>query len=264
MGSKFSAPIIEKSVYGCLTRVVFGVDQAYLAEPGQFLHVLCGSEDGRILRRPYSLFDTASGTASILVKEAGPGSAWLARREVGEEIDCMGPLGRPFSFSIFDRPALIAGGAGIAPLIFLYKNMCSEGMEPSLFWGIERSGDYGDMPESILAEFQVRIASEDGRVGFKGTALELFTSQQPEDFSAIYACGPRGMLIELTEIMIGDRRARLQLSFEERMACGVGACKGCVVPASDPAGSYLTVCKDGPVFEGKELDWARLKSRVWQ
>jgi len=247
-----------------MTSIVLEMSKSFQAESGQFLHILCGNQGGRILRRPYSLFDAASGSASLLIKRGGPGSSWLADREEGEEIDCMGPLGKPFSFAASDRCMLIAGGAGIAPIAFLYKKMSARGMRPELFWGIERGGDYGQLPRLLREELHAEIASQDGSTGYEGTVLELLQSQERRGIDAVYACGPRGMLIDLAEMVSRDYGARLQFSFEERMACGIGACKGCVVPASEPPGGYLTVCKDGPVFDGKELDWQRLKGRTWQ
>jgi len=260
----FAAAIVEKKTYGCMTSIVLKMSKNFQAESGQFLHVLCGIQGERILRRPYSLFDAASGSASLLVKRAGPGSSWLADREEGEEIDCMGPLGRPFSFAASDRCILIAGGAGIAPIAFLSKKMSAQGIRPELFWGIERGGDYDLLPQLLREELHAEIASQDGSTGYQGTVLELLKSQELQGIDAVYACGPRGMLIDLAEMASRDRETIMQFSFEERMACGIGACKGCVVPASEPPGGYLTVCKDGPVFDGKELDWRRLKDRTWQ
>lgn len=264
MEAAFAAPIIEKKTYGCMTSIVLEMSKSFQAESGQFLHVLCGNQGGRILRRPYSLFDAVSGSASLLIKRVGPGSSWLADREEGEEIDCMGPLGKAFSFAAPDRCILVAGGAGIAPIAFLCRKMSARGMSPELFWGIERGGDYDRLPQLLREELHAEIASEDGSTGYQGNVLELLQSREIEGIESVYACGPRGMLIDLAEFVSRDGRTRLQLSFEERMACGIGACKGCVVPASEPPGGYLTVCKDGPVFDGKELNWRRLKDRTWQ
>ncbi len=256
--AKFTATVSEKEEYGGLAIISFEADCGLRAEPGQFLHVLCGGEGGIILRRPFSFFDAEEMRFSLLVKRTGPGSGWLADRVVGQEIDCMGPLGKPFSFCEDDRPALIAGGVGIAPLAFLFKKMSLLNMKPVLFWGIENTADYVGLPALVAGEMQASIACEDGGLGFPGTVIELFEAERSGAIDSVYCCGPKGMLIAISDMLIREPGVKTYFSLEERMACGIGACKGCAVPASTPAGGYLTVCKDGPVFEGKELDWSRV------
>lgn len=262
LASRFFATVVDNSSYGCATRIVVETPSSFYAEPGQFLHILCDNEGGRILRRPFSLFDARPGQASLLVRKVGPGSAWLAERGVGESLDCLGPLGRGFSFEKGGRYALLAGGAGIAPLAFLSRRMNYSNIESFLLWGMEKEDAYGELPEVLAAEVRGMIASRDGGAGFKGSVLEFFRTRDIEGIDAVYACGPRGMLVELAERISESPKVMLQVSLEEYMACGIGACKGCAVAGSSPAGGYLTVCKDGPVFEGKELDWQRIKART--
>jgi dihydroorotate dehydrogenase electron transfer subunit len=257
LGYRFNATVGEKTTYGGLALIRFEAEIELQAEPGQFVHVLCGDAAGRILRRPYSVFSSDQAVFSLLVKRVGPGSEWLASREAGEKIDCMGPLGNGFSFEEGERSMLIAGGVGLAPLAFLFRRMRSQGTTPLLFWGIEGATEYGNLPGQIVREFAAKLSCEDGSMGFGGTVLELFEVEHTGEIDCVYACGPRAMLAAIAEMARRDA-VQAQFSMEERMACGIGACKGCAVPAYDPEGSYLTVCKDGPVFDGKELDWARM------
>jgi dihydroorotate dehydrogenase electron transfer subunit len=104
----------------------------------------------------------------------------------------------------------------------------------------------------------------DGSMGFQGDVLGLFKDSGLVGCDGIYACGPKGMLIDLAETIDRKKYRTFQVSLEERMACGVGACRGCVVEAALPAGSYLTVCRDGPVFEAGEIAWKRLAESTWQ
>lgn len=260
MGSVFVARVAQRQDYGCLAEIVLDTGGDLGAQPGQFLQIRCG-DGGRILRRPFSLLDCRAAQASILVKKAGPGSRWLAAREKGDKLDCMGPLGRGFDFARDERPALVAGGAGIAPLVFLFRRMAEKGVRARVFWGIESEIDYQGLPARIAEELRAGIACEDGSVGFAGNVLGLFRSETG-NIDSVYACGPKSMLTALEEMLRGMGRLKIQISFEERMACGLGACRGCAVPASNPAGTYLTVCSDGPVFAGEELDWERIKNLI--
>jgi dihydroorotate dehydrogenase electron transfer subunit len=259
MPTRFKARLISVRERGCAGELILEAPPQFGGEPGQFVHVCCGTEAGRILRRPFSLYDAGESFFSLLVKKTGEGSRWLAERKAGDSIDCMGPLGRAFSLPV--RPGsivLVAGGAGIAPLRFLAKRMRERHMEAQVLWGMERGGDYADLPDSLAREMRLQISSRDGSRGFKGDVLELYRTLSPTSTDAVYACGPKGMLADLAEILVGEGVLSFQLSIEERMACGLGVCKGCVVPGSAQNGGYLTVCRDGPVFDGGELDWKRI------
>jgi dihydroorotate dehydrogenase electron transfer subunit len=256
-GSNLSEVIGVRSFGNCV-ELGLKVTASFSAEPGQFLHVLC-TAPGLILRRPYSLYGVSGGVASLLVRRAGAGSEWLCKLKAGDSIDFLGPLGRGFAINGKGRQALVAGGTGIAPLRFLAARMRAMGSEPVLFWGVDREEEFRGLAGLLERDLETRIATMDGSAGYRGSALELFAQARGEHFEGIYACGPRGMLVGLAESIGIDVLSRLQVSMEERMACGVGACRGCVVPAALPGGGYVTACKDGPVFGGGELDWERIK-----
>jgi dihydroorotate dehydrogenase electron transfer subunit len=227
------------------------------AEPGQFIHIRCEKE-GLVLRRPYSLAGTRGDTASILVREVGAGSSWLCAAEPGQRLDIMGPLGRGFTIEGGGGHGLIAGGTGIAPLRFLAGRLGERGMKATLFWGVESEEGYRGLADELGKELDLHFATMDGSAGSVGSVVDLWRETGMESLDRIYACGPRGMLAAIAESINSAVLAEAQLCMEERMACGVGACRGCVVPAASPPGDYLTACKDGPVFWGRELDWKRI------
>jgi dihydroorotate dehydrogenase electron transfer subunit len=261
---RFIATVYDKSILGCATELIMETPDDFQAGPGQFLHVLCGRDKGRILRRPFSLYSYNEGMASLLVKTAGEGSAWLAGREIGDSIDILGPLGRGFNVPSTGKAVLVAGGAGIAPLHYLEKHLRSQGLETMTFWGIEKAGDYGDLPDLMEKKIELRMSSMDGNKWFKGSVLDLFETTMNWEDSDIYACGPKGMLAGLAEIIDRGKCHTFQVSMEERMACGIGACRGCIVPVASQLGSYAAVCRDGPVFNGGELDWKRIRELIWE
>jgi dihydroorotate dehydrogenase electron transfer subunit len=230
---------------------------ASAAVPGQFVHVLCGDDSSRVLRRPYSIFSVRGDNLMILMKRAGPGSRWLAERVPGEALDVLGPLGRGFASGGEGRPALIAGGTGIAPLYFLAGRLAEQGTAARVFWGMESGGDFGPLPGELAEELELHACSMDAPGGAGGTVLDLFYSFRPEDHDAVYACGPSGMMRRLEE-SCRDSGTPLQVCLEERMACGVGACQGCAVPVRSMPGGYKMACRDGPSFPAQEIDWERM------
>jgi dihydroorotate dehydrogenase electron transfer subunit len=257
--ARIEAPVIGKRDYGCITAIELETDHLEHARPGQFVHVDCGSEEGRILRRPYSLYDVRDGIATLMVRVVGSGSEWLAGREVGDCLDLLGPLGRAFdNYLEGGTKLLVAGGTGIVPLHFLSRRMEANDTKAVLLWGVERREDYRELPGILEEERGLRLCCEDGGQGFEGSALDLMDALDPGEYEHIYACGPKGMLVGLAERLDIKGLDNLQVSLEERMACGVGACRGCAVPARSYAGGYLMACSDGPVFNGKELDWERI------
>ncbi len=252
----FKAEVVERRDYGCAAEVVFKVPTGFSPRPGQFLHLVCGGE-GRILRRPFSVFDHRGETASVLVREVGGGTAWLRRRNSGDELDVLGPLGRGFRQPEEGEEALlVAGGAGVAPLAFLGRRLREGGRRVTLLWGMESGEEFGTLPDWLTEELDLRVATADGSRGMRGTVIDLMSTLPTPPNVRFYACGPRPMLLALAERLSGSELSRLQVSLEERMACGMGVCRGCAVPAADPPGGYLTACRDGPVFH-----WGQVSNR---
>ncbi len=224
------------------------------AVPGQFVQVLCGRDSPRVLRRPFSIFSAKAGRILLLSKVVGKGTSWLAELKAGEQVDLIGPLGRGFAMDEGDRPALVAGGAGIAPLHFLAERLMERRTEPSLYWGLDLGEEFGELPALLGKRFRLFMCSRDGCLGERGTVVEALAREKEPEFNAVYACGPREMLGALAKEIKGANLP-FQLSLEERMACGVGACQGCAVPIRSARPAYSRVCKDGPVFRFEEIDW---------
>ena len=223
-----------------------------LIRAGQFLHIKCG--DSRRLRRPISICqwqeDEPEDLVSIVFEVRGEGTQWLAEREEGEKLDVLGPLGNGFSIRPEGRYLLVGGGIGVPPLV----SCATPGSTAVLGF---RSADRA-MPLLVdrLKEkgCGVYITSDDGTIGAHGfvDAQMRAVLEQDQAYDAVLACGPKPMLRSVVKAAEAFGLP-CQVSMEERMACGVGACLGCAVRMAD--GSMKHVCKDGPVFPAEEVDW---------
>ncbi|MDI6739084.1 MAG: dihydroorotate dehydrogenase electron transfer subunit [Candidatus Edwardsbacteria bacterium] len=221
---------------------------ARAARPGQFLHLRIPECSAPLLRRPFSIHDVIGDRIFVLYRIAGAGTLSLSRIEPGREIDIIGPLGSFFVIDANTRPHLVvAGGIGIAPLQFLLRRIKARGIAPVLFYGCPTKNDL--VPHLRVDRL---LATDDGTCGRKGFVTAAF-EQAVDRYSGarVYACGPWPMLRAVARACRA-RALSCQTSLEARLACGVGACQGCVVKGLD---SYLTVCRDGPVFDAKNIDW---------
>ncbi len=227
-------------------------EAASAAQPGQFLHLRCGTSLDPLLRRPFSVHavDPVVGTVSILFRVVGVGTAWLARRHPGDVVDLWGPLGRGFVLHPGDG-WLVAGGVGVAPLLFLAARLREQGAAPRLLWGARRRQELAAVAEFEHLGVPVELATDDGSEGHHGPVTDLLAEVLSGRRAPVYACGPRPMLRRVGEL---TRQAAVtaQVSLEERMACGVGACQGCACPRR--GGGYALVCHDGPVFPAEEVE----------
>jgi dihydroorotate dehydrogenase electron transfer subunit len=248
---------------------------ASAAEPGQFVHVWCHSPEdldrppsAALLRRPYSISRLRPPDGvEILLRVRGTGGCILAGKKAGEVLDVIGPLGTGFQIPRSLRTAVVAaGGIGLAPAPFLVERLVSQSVQVLLLVGAAedkalpyRVARTGSGPATIRelaglgGEVTFVSEAEDGKI-VSQLVEELLPRLRPEH-DVVMAVGPRAMLKHLAAV-IGSR-VPLQVSLEERMACGLGACRSCVVPAAGGVG-YVTVCHDGPVFDASEIDWERL------
>ena len=226
--------------------------------PGQFVNVLCRDALSLdpLLRRPYSFFrvDGAAGTMTLLVRPFGRGSQWLAGRKVGETLDIMGPLGNHFDVSSrSDRLLMVAGGVGIAPLVHLSDEALARGQSVTLLMGAS-TGETLLSAGRLPAEVEYVVATDDGSQGHKGFVTDLVPDYLPWA-DQVFACGPDPMLRSLANVIrlnrVG-RRPSVHVSVERSMACGVGACLGCVI---DTRRGMRTSCVTGPVFPVEEIVW---------
>lgn len=237
--------------------------------PGQFVMLRNLHNGQSLLSRPFSVFgfrkEEQGVILELLCRIAGRETLRLSELEPGAEIEIMGPLGRGFSISPgVDTMIVVAGGVGVAPLSFLLKELKElviSDAKPSVtaFLGAKNAELVFALGESLKNISSLHLATDDGSAGYHGLVTDLLAEELlhfDHGTSRIFACGPTPMAKALAHILT-DRTIHCQVSLEERMACGVGACLGCVIPARGDDGQtvYKRVCKDGPVFDIREIVW---------
>jgi len=222
--------------------------------PGQFYMLAAasrwgGGDDERpYLPRAFSYARArADGALEFLLEAVGPGTERLAELEPGEDLMLVGPLGRGFDIDRRATPLLVGGGIGAAPLLCLSELV----PETPVLLGF-RSAAHAEAAR-LFAPAEPGLATDDGSVGRHALVTELLREAlDKEPGAAVYACGPPPML-EAVRALCGERGVRAQLAMESGMACGFGACFGCVVPTKS---GYVRLCVDGPVLDAAELDTA--------
>jgi dihydroorotate dehydrogenase electron transfer subunit len=225
------------------------------ATPGQFAHILTPG----MLRRPisFSRIHPIAEQVGLLFQIVGPGTAWLAQRQEGDDLDILGPLGHGFPPPDPDRPwCLVGGGVGIPPLYSAVERWAGiHGSTPSVVIGA-RTRQWLLMEDDFNAlGLSVSTATDDGSAGQQGTVIKpLAQWLEGHPGGQGFACGPTPMLKAVASLTRG--RADTLLALEQRMGCGIGACLACVVPAAGPRGLlYRRVCTEGPVFRAEEMMW---------
>jgi len=226
------------------------------AHPGQFVMLQVENSLDPLLRRPFSIHQVAAdGSVQILFKVVGKGTAKLSRLTTGDTVDCIGPLGRGFPLDRVDQLCLVGGGMGIAPLYFLAKRLLQAGIQPEndyvLLGAVSRNELALFADEFFDLGYTVKTATDDGSLGHHGFVTELL---EPilADIERVYTCGPFPMMgIVAARAQAAD--VQCMVSMETHMACGLGACLGCTLAGAD--GNYIHVCRQGPVFDGKEVAW---------
>ena len=217
--------------------------------PDQFVHVKCGHS--RLLRRPISICDWEENLLRIVFEVRGEGTEWLSRRKAGDRLDVLGPLGRGFRMDREGRYLLVGGGIGVPPMLGCAKWTAGRSTAVLGFRSADRAMLSEDFQKSCKEIF---LCSDDGSIGRHGfvDAQVRDILEKDKDFTAVLACGPKPMLKNAAAVAAGFG-VPCQVSMEERMACGVGACLGCAIQMAD--GTMKHVCKDGPVFNAGEVDW---------
>ncbi len=213
--------------------------------PGQFVEVLVEGCREVMLRRPISVHDVDENahTLTLLIQIVGNGTRQLATLKVGDQLNIVYPLGHGFSVDAAgDKPLLVGGGAGIAPLLHLAKVLASKGVKPTVLLG-GRTAALIPVCDEFNPYATVLVATDDGSKGHHGivTTHPAFS----QNYSMIYTCGPTPMMKAVAR-SAAERSLRCEVSLENMMACGVGACLCCV---TDTDQGHRCVCKDGPVFD---------------
>lgn len=240
------------------------------AAPGQFVMVRVSGAIDPLLRRPFGIFDVGvhrpaqSGAVAqpyfeMLYRVVGKGTALLATLHETDLLDILGPLGSGFHLGSPDEEKLIVGGGvGLAPLYLLARELVKQS-NVRLFAGGRTRDDILCITEFERLGVECYTATEDGSLGEQGLVTEALLRRLDalQGRATIYACGPHGMLNAVANIAAA-RKIPCQVSLEGYMACGVGACLGCVAPGhghSSETPDFRCVCTEGPVFESGELKW---------
>ncbi len=245
---------------------------AAAARPFQFVLAKVPA-GGFMLRRPLSVFDVAGDDVELLIRPVGEGTTRLCCLSAGEGCDLTGPFGRRFEAP--EGALFVAGGIGLAGLFFALAEAARSGRKADLLYGARTAAQLYAGPKSAELGIDATFVTEDGSRGHKGLVTEyvpgilsaetklLYAALEeklPPYPKALIACGPRAMYAALRRAL-GDE-AQWYVLMEERMACGVGACRSCAVPAREPAGSYVAACEEGPLLDAAVVDWERLGGEI--
>ncbi|KUO57977.1 MAG: oxidoreductase [Gracilibacter sp. BRH_c7a] len=269
--------VIENRIMGdpiqMLYKMVISGQAAQTATPGQFVHLQVADSNEPLLRRPLSIagIDKNTEEVTIYYKVIGKGTELLTRIKENEYISVLGPLGTGFTVPDSGELLLVAGGIGIFPLLSLIQAVDKEKVKLKLLWGGENKQFIESAGLIDIEKMGVNLdmSTLDGSLGTKGLVTDLLESYlgdntdtiaKPKDNGKqnlrVATCGPKGMLQAVTKICLGHN-VPVEVSLEERMACGIGACLGCVCTVKDLEGNLKRkrVCKEGPVMDGKEVVW---------
>ena len=225
---------------------------AALAKPGQFIAMYC-NDKSKLLPRPISIcgINKEEGTVRLVYRVAGEGTIEFSEMKEGDTLEVMGPLGNGFALKE-EKAIIIGGGIGIPPMLELAKQL---NVEKTVVLGYRTSTFLKDEFEAVC---DVKVATEDGSQGTKGTVIDAIEKYGVEG-KVIYACGPMPMLKALA-VYAEEHGMEAQISLEERMACGIGACLGCICKTKEKGHhtnvNNTRICKDGPVFDAKEVVFA--------
>lgn len=221
-------------------------------QPGQFVQVRVDGSPSTYLRRPISIHDVdfQQSEITLLVQQVGEGTRHLAAAERGDVINMVLPLGNGFTLpEKGEKVALVGGGIGIAPLYYFAKVLNEKSICPTLLLGgktesdVLRLSDYQQLGETF-------VTTEDGSLGEKGF-VTMHSVWHQQNFDKIYVCGPKPMMKAVAKLA-AEKNTWCEVSLENLMACGLGACLCCV---EDTVDGHVCVCKEGPVFNTRRLKW---------
>lgn len=224
-------------------KMILEGDTSEITRPGQFINIQL---DGFYLRRPISVCDCDSETVTIIYKVVGKGTEAMSKMNVGESLDVLTGLGNGYNTKkAGDKPLLLGGGVGVPPLYMLARILCEQGKDVSVILGFNKADEIFYKDEFEALGCRVYVATADGSVGTKGFVTDVMKDLE---YTHFYTCGPEPMLkaVYKTSVTSG------QLSFEERMGCGFGACMGC---SCKTLVGNKRICKEGPVMRKEEIIW---------
>ena len=230
---------LTDSVY----KMVLGGDTSAITNCGQFVNILL---EGKFLRRPISVCDYDAETLTIVYKVVGKGTEQMASMEKGTKLDILTGLGNGYDLTLSgDKPVLMGGGVGVPPMYNLAKKLVAEGKSVTVILGFNTQSEVFYENEFKALGCEVTVCTADGSYGVKGFAT---TPLEGLDYTYFYTCGPEPMLKAVYKATTTSG----QMSFEERMGCGFGACMGC---SCKTLTGYKRICKEGPVMKKEEILW---------
>ncbi len=237
----FSISLNQKLVDNVYKMVLVG-DTSDITACGQFINIQL---DGLYLRRPISVCDCDENSVTIIYKVVGKGTEQMSKMAMGETLDVLTGLGNGYDLSLSgDKPVLLGGGVGVPPLYMLAKELVKQGKTVSVILGFNNKSEVFYEDEFKALGCDVTVTTVDGSYGVKG----FVTNAYPDDYTYFYTCGPEPMLKAIYKTAATSG----QMSFEERMGCGFGACMGC---SCKTIAGYKRICKDGPVMLKEEILW---------
>ena len=229
---------LTDSVY----KMVLSGDTSAITAAGQFVNIQL---DGMFLRRPISVCDYDESTLTIVYKVVGKGTEAMSKLDKGTKLDILTGLGNGYDLSVSgDKPVLLGGGVGVPPMYNLAKKLTQQGKEVSVILGFNTKSELFYEEAFKALGCKVTVTTVDGSYGTKG----FVTDALPENYTYFYTCGPEPML----KAVYRASKTSGQMSFEERMGCGFGACMGC---SCKTLTGYKRICKDGPVMKKEEILW---------
>jgi len=252
--SLITVPLLRRESIGESYHVLwFDMPEGAPAKPGQFT-MIRGQEwgDAPLLPRPMSYLSGGT-TPSMLVKVQGEGTIRMGRAEPGEPFMLLGPLGNGWrAHDPTKRQVLVAGGVGIAPLIFLARELVAQGQRPVLLYGGRTARDL-PLADDAIELCDLEIATEDGSRGLPGRVTDLLTKWLSSNVE-VFTCGPDRMMAAVAQ-KCALAKIPCEVSLEAPMACGFGICLGCAIPTA--GGGYLYACSEGPCLDAERIDWDR-------
>lgn len=226
-------------------RMVLEGDTQWISRPGQFVNIELA---GRYLRRPISISDYDAETITLIYKVVGKGTEQMSRMQAGQQLDLLTGLGNGFDTSVeAQKPLLVGGGVGVPPLYNLCKQLLAQGKQPTVILGFNKAEELFYHAEFEALGATTYVTTVDGSVGVKGFVTDAIREKQIA-YDYFYACGPLPMLKALSQASTTEG----ELSFEERMGCGFGACMGC---SCKTLTGNKRICKEGPVMKKSDILW---------
>ena len=234
--------VSNEALTDCVYKMVLAGDTSDITNCGQFVNIQL---DGLYLRRPISVCDYDDKTLTIVYKVVGKGTEAMAAMGAGMKLDILTGLGNGYDLTLAgDKPVLLGGGVGVPPMYNLAKKLRAEGKDVKVILGFNVKNEIFYEEEFKALGCDVTVTTVDGSYGVKG----FVTDALPEDYTYFYTCGPEPML----KAVYRASKTSGQMSFEERMGCGFGACMGC---SCKTLTGYKRICKDGPVMKKEEILW---------